>query len=593
MKNIEKIILTKLQRGEKLLKKKRYAEALEAFQHALKLDNRSDNAYAGLAVAYFEMDNYPKALEAIVNAILLRHKDIELKRQFLHILQKSGLSSFEPVIANELFKCLQNPLLFTEAVPLARSQLKAKADSLQQIENNDNLFKSKREILLDQMFLDLLFKSINTNIDTETLLTNVRKQILLAYPNSIADIGDLAEIKIFCTGLAHACFNNDYVFYVSPEESKILEQLEQDIITNIKQENLADLEFKLLLYALYNQLSELSCREELLAKDKNVWEPSFYLVLKRTLVNTQIENEIKANLPQLGIISDEISQKVKAQYEEHPYPRWFIATGRSRYKEQLKQYNFTLPEFLNSKLDILVAGAGTGQHPISTATSQSNNKIIAVDISGASLAYGIRMARDNNVTNIDFKQGDLLNVGQLNKKFHIIECAGVLHHMHDPMQGWQALVDVLHDGGLMYVGLYSEAARRDVVKARAKIAELGLTGKDGEIRDFRRQVLNDEYQEIKSVTKWSDFYNLPQCRDLLFHVQEHRFTLPKIQTALDKLGLRFVGMVANETVTENVEKLKDTIPKHLHPSQLKYWEFVEEQLPNTFIHMYHLWLVKV
>ncbi|MBE9562762.1 MAG: class I SAM-dependent methyltransferase, partial [Proteobacteria bacterium] len=210
-----------------------------------------------------------------------------------------------------------------------------------------------------------------------------------------------------------------------------------------------------------------------------------------------------------------------------------------------------------------------------------------------SLAYGIRMARDNNITNVDFKQGDLLNVGQLNKKFHVIECAGVLHHMQDPMQGWQALVDVLHDGGLMYIGLYSEAARRDVVKARAKIAELGLTGKDGEIRDFRQQILNKEYPEIQSVAKWSDFYNLPQCRDLLFHVQEHRFTLPKIQTALDKLGLRFVGMIANETVTQNVEKLEDKIPKHLKPSQLEYWEFIEKQSPNTFIHMYHVWCVKI
>jgi hypothetical protein len=34
---------------------------------------------------------------------------------------------------------------------------------------------------------------------------------------------------------------------------------------------------------------------------------------------------------------------------------------------------------------------------------------------------------------------------------------------------------------------------------------------------------------------------MQECRDLLFHVQEHRFSLPQIGATLEELGLDFVG----------------------------------------------------
>ena len=37
-------------------------------------------------------------------------------------------------------------------------------------------------------------------------------------------------------------------------------------------------------------------------------------------------------------------------------------------------------------------------------------------------------------------------------------------------------------------------------------------------------------------------------RDLLFHVQEHRFTIPKIKDCLAQLGLTFCGFEADKKV---------------------------------------------
>ena len=73
----------------------------------------------------------------------------------------------------------------------------------------------------------------------------------------------------------------------------------------------------------------------------------------------------------------------------------------------------------------------------------------AVDLSLASLAYAQRKSNELSFTNIDYLQADILHLHQMGKEFDIIESAGVLHHMDEPMAGWRVLVDLLKPGGLM------------------------------------------------------------------------------------------------------------------------------------------------
>ena len=43
------------------------------------------------------------------------------------------------------------------------------------------------------------------------------------------------------------------------------------------------------------------------------------------------------------------------------------------------------------------------------------------------------------------------------------------------------------------------------------------------------------------MTRFNDFFSTSECRDLLFHVQEHRLTLAQIQAFLDANNLTFLG----------------------------------------------------
>ena len=135
---------------------------------------------------------------------------------------------------------------------------------------------------------------------------------------------------------------------------------------------------------------------------------------------------------------------------------------------------------------ILIAGCGTGQHSIETASRFSNCHVTAVDLSLSSLAYAKRKTNELGFTNVDYLQADILHLHQLGKEFDIIESGGVLHHMHDPMAGWRVLVDLLNPGGLMKIGVYSELARQHILEIREEITALRVERSAADIRKFRK-----------------------------------------------------------------------------------------------------------
>ena len=186
-------------------------------------------------------------------------------------------------------------------------------------------------------------------------------------------------------------------------------------------------------------------------------------------------------------------------------------------------------------------------------------------------------------------QGDILDLGQLNKKFDIIESSGVLHHMGYPMAGWKVLTDCLKTGGLMKIGLYSELARQHIIKIREEIRQLGIGSSDAEMRSFRNIVIKSDKDHHNLIIKSTDFYSLSPLKDLLFHVQEHRFTIPQLKEYLDELGLKFCGFETRQIVShfKQTNKAKDD------PYDLDKWQAYEEANPAAFVGMYQFWCQKV
>jgi SAM-dependent methyltransferase len=238
---------------------------------------------------------------------------------------------------------------------------------------------------------------------------------------------------------------------------------------------------------------------------------------------------------------------------------------------------------------ILIAGCGTGQHSIETASRFSDCQVTAVDLSLASLAYAKRKTTEFGITNIEYLQADILKLNNLEQKFDIIESVGVLHHMDEPMAGWRVLTDLLKPGGLMKIGLYSELARHFIAEVRKEITALRLGTSEADIRKFKQSLVESHDENHQLLTKLSDFFSLSMLRDLIFHVQEHRFTLVQIKNSLDELGLKFCGFI-NKDAISNFRELHG---KDADIYDLALWHQYEESNPRAFIGMYQFWCQKL
>jgi SAM-dependent methyltransferase len=347
---------------------------------------------------------------------------------------------------------------------------------------------------------------------------------------------------------------------------------------------------RLAIYATYRPLWPMAERVPL--RDAGAAD-SFGRLLLRQIVEPREEERLRAEIESLTPVEDPVSRAVRAQYEENPYPRWRRAPGAARpypLGARLRTlFPHLPPELLPEAPEILIAGCGTGRHAAITARLNPSSRILAIDISRASLAYAARRCGELGIGSVRFAQADLLRLGALGERFDVVECVGVLHHLRDPLAGWRVLRDLLRPGGFMKVALYSETARRSVAAARAFIAERGFQATAEGMRKARAAIAAlPEGAPARAVLQSPDFYTLSGCRDLLFHVQEVCFTLERIAAALRDLDLEFLGFEFDDPAV--LRAYRAECPGDPAATSLPDWAGFEARHPAAFAGMYQFWM---
>ena len=424
------------------------------------------------------------------------------------------------------------------------------------------------------------------DMEIESLLTELRRILLLERINLSAN----HNLFHFQNALALQCFTNEYIYEETEEEISAIKVLEASLRQSfLNNEELAPYDIACL--ASYRSLFDYPWATDIAPP------VSLKLLFKRQVVEKNEEILIKKDIPRLNPIKDDISLAVQDQYEENPYPRWV--------NTKLEINSMTLEEVVGNvglrvanqisplpeAPQILIAGCGTGQHALGTASRFKNSHVLAIDLSLSSLGYAKRKTEEIGVTNIDYLQGDLLDLEMLDKQFDIIESVGVLHHMADPIAGWKVLTNCLKQNGLMRIGLYSELARQHIVQARGIIADTNIFPNKQGMLEFRRRIIKLNDPVFKTLQNSNDFYSTSTVRDLLFHVKEYRFTIPQIRKALDELGLAFMGFEFPNQTTPKA--FKDAYPKQGAIYDLDKWYEYEILNPRLFLDMYQFWVQKL
>ncbi len=570
-------------------------KALQFTLKSLRVDPGSSTVYLNLSRIHREMGDTDQALSATIQSIKLDEKNIEAHKNLQSLSQDIQVTAstaedvekaFEILLDREDFfhrkLCSLFVQLFLEKIRIAGSQ-----DVI--ISDDNQAFK---ELASDWRFRKSLTLLTPPNQEIEIFLTRLRKELLI-------DIGTSQNVSKeyipLLEALAIQCFLNEYVYYKSDEENNWIEVLAKKS-RNYKEA--FNLNFAIL--SCYFPAHQIIPFLELKSSHASIRE-KYRDIFDMQIKEVKEENRIKSYLHENKQITNSISRKVKDMYEENPYPRYRfsdythpslaqpIAESISREMTISKPYFSDKLQSSNSTVKILIAGCGTGNQIIN-ASRYSNVEITAIDISKSSLAYAVRKSREYNMNNIRFENLDILDVGNLQDEFDVIECSGVLHHMDKPYEGLAALSNQLKAGGYIKIGLYSSLARIHVSLARNVIQQLGIEGNPEGIRNFRRRIFNGEFQEFKDIAKnVNDFYSLSECRDLCFHVQEHQFTPESLNTLLNSANLMFCGFMLPQAIHK---AYRQDFPSDMDGTSLSNWQIFEEKNKTIFQSMYQFWAYK-
>jgi tetratricopeptide (TPR) repeat protein/SAM-dependent methyltransferase len=444
----------------------------------------------------------------------------------------------------------------------------------------------------DEVLRVYLENSRVVTLEMEQLLTAVRFT-LLEQAASARDDTELDEPALaFYCALARQCFITEYAFLDTEQEIAQVNAL-RDAVDAALRANAPIPPIRLAAVAAYRSLQSLAEHDRLLARS---WPQPIEDLLTQQVREPAEERRLRDTIPALTPIEDDVSIAVRSQYEESPYPRWVEAPTVDvplPINRRLRGA-FPLAEFAHVRtdgaVDLLVAGCGTGQSLVDYANRFAGTRTLAVDLSLTSLAYAKRKIQALGLRNIEFGQADILKLGSLGRTFDIINCGGVLHHLADPEAGWRVLLSLLKPNGLMSVALYSELARTHYVAAQELIAERGYGRSPDEIRRFRRDLIAGESSEMRDgVLDCPDFFSLSECRDLLFHVQEHRTTIPQLKAFFEQHDLRFIGFDVQQVVRQAYAQY---FPEDPAFTNLDNWHVFEQANPWLFLSMYQFWVQK-
>lgn len=573
-----------------LRQKRQYKEAVICQEEICRL--RPDDGWAlfDLGLLLNIAGQSERAAVELSRALNSNSDDKIIKGLYSVSLQNPQFSIFYPEVRQAILECFKNPYevhLRNFWAPWVSHMLKDpnfssfnKACTLDEnsfISWIDGLNEDTSAFLSDPYLTGGLRLLIIADSILERAFTRLRRYLSLNF-DILESSGRIHLFEKFVYALAQQCFLNEYVYVVQNDETAAVEEL---LSVNSK--------MAIVLAACYRPLYEFSADESGHLSTLTENDSDFAELVKIQFWDRAEEERLKSDIPVFGEFANKISRNVQSQYEENPYPRWTtIATTTLPNDDMVFDAKTkTLP------FDILIAGCGTGRHAIGAAFRYPNARITAIDLSRASLAYGLRKARECGADKrIKFIHADILSMKDWPEHFDIIECAGVLHHMEDPFKGWEALNSILKPNGIFKIGLYSELARQPIIKARDFIAQHGFSSTPEGIRACRQAILELPATDhiYNFVSKSIDFYTTSAVRDLIFHVQEHRMTLPQIKEMMDRLELVPVKMLTNSP--ETTVKYDKTFPDDIHRNNFENWEKFEKKHPLTFAGMYQFWCQK-
>jgi SAM-dependent methyltransferase len=272
-------------------------------------------------------------------------------------------------------------------------------------------------------------------------------------------------------------------------------------------------------------------------------------------------------------------------------------------------WKYYTPKGLNGPVKTLVAGCGSGVEVYQYATYYKDAEITAIDLSANNLAFAIRQHKDLGIDNIKFFQADIneLEPTTFPEQFDMVIANGVIHHLKDPLRGWQRLSSLLRSGGIMRMSLYSGKYVELLQKTREflnqsqkfqsplfskdkPLAQCRRTPTMDEVRNSRTEILacdEKDLEDLKELVTSPQFYALHEFYDLVFHPKVQGFSFEIIGECLKQVGLKLIGFEFPGLSQEYYLKYTVEYPEDVDMVNVKYLEAFNKKFPEAFKNFTH------
>jgi Tfp pilus assembly protein PilF/2-polyprenyl-3-methyl-5-hydroxy-6-metoxy-1,4-benzoquinol methylase len=590
--------------GNTLAQQQRFAEAIAAYEAALAIAPQFPEALCNLGGALRSLGEANAALASYVRALAVSDLP-EAKNGFVACVRNIRFSGDNKEMRQLVIRAISEPWgmpsdLAAVSMGLVKSNpavgdcvTRAAQTWPNRLGTQDLYGTAGPDVVAEDLLLQCVLENMQVcDLDLERFLTNVRAVLLQAAETVDAETTVSEKLLAFYCALAQQCFINEYVFDVAPGELDHASAARDKLAADVAAGKTVQL-LQLAAVAAYFPLHKLPLAPAL---GTGSWPEAINRLVTQQVREPAEERRIRGTIRKLTPVEDAAPGSVRQQYEENPFPRWvrLPPAGRTVAIQSMLRHQFPqapIPMADNTRhTDMLIAGCGTGRHAIEATRQISRARVLAVDLSSASLAYAIRKTRELGISNIEYAQADIMQLAGIGGSFEVIEAVGVLHHLADPKTGWQQLVSLLRPGGFMRLGLYSEAARKTINAARSFVSQHGYKPTPEDIRRSRQELIAAGNGEThKPLLSSVDFFGTSECRDLLFNVREHQFTLPQIKSHLAELGLGFLGFSLAPAV---MNEYRARFPDDKAMTNLDSWSMFESENPDTFAGMYQFWAHK-
>ena len=247
---------------------------------------------------------------------------------------------------------------------------------------------------------------------------------------------------------------------------------------------------------------------------------------------------------------DNVSEMVKAFYEETPFPNYNETDTVTRLIEKAERSIFPklLEEQIPEDASILEVGCGTGQ--LSNYLAISGRQVYGADMCLNSLTLGCNFSVDQKINSVKFVQMNLFRTIFSEGQFDVVICNGVLHHTLDPYGGFKSISKLVKPGGYVVIGLYNKIGRF-WTNLRRGIFRMS----NNRFKFLDSYLTRSDVDDIKKMTWFKDQYQ---------HPHELSHTYDEVMEWFEKNDFDFVNAIPKPNIFakfSEFESLFEETPK--------------------------------